>query len=382
MNTKQALEIVQKTLENPVHTWLEFTPQNVPIVLYDDDEFVFINHPNPPKERPEYLTAATAIEINGLLTATIPLSIGVDEQSLIPMVYHECFHVYQAQKFQFDGDYNFFEVLAFYPELNPAYRALCSAETDVLNNNDLSPLEKAKILSGLTRKRHDILSPHDGLLDFEIDLERKEGVASFVEQKARLGLFNIGTNHPTCNYGYSRQYFIGAATCWLLDQIVPSEEWQALVEGGKSLSELLLQFAPQEADLSTLKLENRESAEKQRAAQVIAEANHKIERLFQNSAITIKLPQKASVFRAFSPQSVVSLGDGRLIHPEFVIIQIPNGKISIQGMMALENYQEGTVSFPAKRHEKICNRLDIHTENVQVSLEKVKLLPNGVIEAL
>lgn len=382
MNTKQALEIIQKALENPVPTWLDYTPQNVPIVLYDDDEFAFINHPNPPKERSEYLTAATAIEINGLLTATIPLSIGVDEQSLVPLVYHECFHVYQAQKFQFDGDYNFFEVLAFYPELDPAYRALCSAETDVLINNDFSPLEKAKILSVLTRKRHGILSRQDGLLDFEIDLERKEGVASFVEQKARLGLFNIRANHPTCNYGYSRQYFVGAEICWLLEQVVPSGKWQALVEGGKSLSELLLEFAPQEADLSALNLESRESAEKQRVAQIIEEANRKIEHLFQSGAITIKLPPKASVFRSFSPQSVVSLGDGRLIHPEFVIIQIPNGKISIQGVMALENYRDGTVSFPTKPYKIIGNRLDIHTENVQVSLENICQLPNGAIEAL
>lgn len=381
MNTKQAIEIIKKALEHPVPTWLDYTPQNIPIVLYDDHEFVFINHPNPPKGRPEYLTAATAIEINGLLTATIPLSIGVDEQSLVPLVYHECFHVYQARKFLFDGDYNFFEVLAFYPELNPDYRALCSAETDVLNNNDLSPLEKAKILSGLTRKRHAILSTHNGLLDFEIDLERKEGVASFVEQKARLGLFNIRASYPNCNYGYSRQYFIGAEICWLLEKIVPSGEWQALVEGGKSLSESLLQFAPQEADLSALNLESRESAEKQRVAQVITDANQKIQHLLQSGSIMIKLPQKASVFRSFSPQSVVSLGDGRLIHTEFVIIQIPNGKISIQGALALENYREGTISFATKPYKIIDNRLDIHTENVQVSLENVCLLPNNVIEA-
>lgn len=188
MNARQALKIVQRALENPVPTWLDYTPQNVPIVLYDEDEFVFINHPNPPTERPTNLTAATALEINGILTATIPLRTGCDEQLLVPLVYHECFHVYQDRKFQFKGNYDFFEVLAFYPELHPAYRALCSAETDVLNDSTLSLFEKAKLLSVLVRKRRHILFQHDGLLDFENNLERKEGVASFVERKARLGL--------------------------------------------------------------------------------------------------------------------------------------------------------------------------------------------------
>jgi len=383
MKTNTAFDIIQRTLENPVSTWLDYTPQNTPIVIYDDDEFIFVNHPNPSSERPSQLTAATAIEINGILTATIPLSICNDEQSLVPLVYHECFHVYQGKKFQFGGEYNFFEILAFYPELNPEYRAVCSAETNILNNNSFSLLEKAKLLSGSIRKRHKILSQYQGLLDFEKNLERNEGTASFVEQKARAKLFSIPPDNSVCHYGYSRQYFIGAAICWLFEQIYSAGEWQNFVEKGKSLSELLLQVSPQEqTDSRMLDIEDREKQEQGKVEQILAEANQKIEGLLNNGAITIKLPDKTQIFRSFSPRSIISLGDGRLIHPEFVVIQTPNGQISIQGQMTLENYKDGTVIFPATPVKIANNKLDIHTESVHVSLENVRKLPNGIIEVL
>lgn len=382
MDIKQALEIIQRALENPVPTWLDYTPQNVPLVLYDEHGFLFINHPNPPKERPDNLTAATALNINGFLTATIPLVICDDEQSLVPLVYHECFHVYQGQKFQYGGEYNFFEVLAFYPEMNPVYRALCSAETDVYNNSTLPNLDKARILSATAQKRRQILTERDGLLDFENTLERNEGLASFVEQKARLQLFDIPPDNSTCYYGYSRQYFIGAATCWLFEKMYPSSEWQEQVERGISLSDFLIQNIPQETDLAFLALENRENLEKQKVGQIFSEVSQKIENLFQNGAITIKLPSKVNVFKSFSPKSIISLGDGRLIHPKFVIIRTPNGYISVENQMTLENYNENTVTFASELCEIKDNKLDIRTENVTISLENVTQLPDGVIEIL
>lgn len=383
MKAKVAVDIVKRALENPVSTWLDYTPKNVPVVFYDDDEFTFVNHPNPPSERPNHLTAATALEINGFPTAIIPLAICDDEQSLIPLVYHECFHVYQSQRFQRNREYNFFEVLAFYPELNPTYRALCSAETDVLNNNALSPSGKLKLLSGLIRKRHEILAQHEGLLDFEKNLERNEGIASFVEQKARVTLFDISPDNSMCYYGYSRQYFMGAAICWLLEQTYPAGEWQKLVEQGLSLSEFLFQVATQEqVNWTMLDIANKEKLEKKNVEQVLVEANRKIENLLNNNSVTIKLPEKTQIFRSFNPRSIISLGDGRLIHPEFVIIQIPNGQISIQGEMALENYTDGTVVFNAMLPEIANNKLDVKSENVQISLEQVRQLPNGIIEFL
>ncbi len=383
MKADFALEIIQRALEKPVSTWLNYTPQNTPIVIYDDKEFVFLNHPNPPVERPDNLTAATALEINGHLTATIPLSMCDDEASLIPLIYHECFHVYQGKRFQFTGEYNFFEALAYYPELNYAYRALCSAETDVINNTALVPLEKARLLSGLIHKRHAILCQTNGLLDFEKNLERNEGAASFVEQQAREKLFGISPNNSKCYYGYSRQYFIGAALYWLLEQIDSGDDWQEQVEKRKSPSELLLQIVPSEQiDCAILDIGRRELQERQNVEQILTEANRKIENMLNRGTMTIRLPNKAQIFRSFSPKSIISLGDGRLLHTEFVIIQTPNGQISIQGEMALENYTDNTVTFPAIPFEIVAGKLHIRTESVQVDLEHVRKLPNGMVEVL
>lgn len=382
MEIGSALEIVQQALTNPVSSWQDYTPQNTPIVIFDDAEFAFVNHPNPPSQRPNNLTAATAVEIEGVLTATIPLTMCEDEQTLVPLLYHECFHVYQGKKFQFTAEYNFFKVLAFYPELNHTYRALCWVETNVVNDKTTSPTEKAKLLAFLNHQRHAILSKTSGLLEFEKDLERREGTASFVEQKGRAKLFNVQPDGLNCRYGYSRQYFMGAMLCWLFEQIYANDEWQEWVEAGKALSELLLELAPQEQLSSMLiEIECREEQERQIADKFIAEANEKIEDLFSQEALTIKLPETAQIFRSFSPQSVVSLGDGRLIHTEFVTLQMPNGQIAIQGELVLENYNDNTVTFSAVPFKTVGNYLNIHTESIQVTLESVRELPNGIIEA-
>ncbi len=380
MNTPQAIEIVERALENPVSTWLEFTPKNVPLVLYDREDFAFLHHPHPSAERPDRLSAATAIEINGVLTAAIPLTLCEDERSLVPLVYHECFHVYQGARFQFKGGHNFFEVLAFYPELNPAYRALCSAEVEIFNNSSLTAHEKAGLLAATALKRRELLAEHAGLVDFEDDLERKEGTASFVEQRAKTLLFGTPPERLACSYSYSRQYSMGAAACRLLEELYPDEKWQKAVESGASLSEILARSAAPATDLSTLELEYREDQEKQEVARVIEKANQDIETLFRNGAITLKLPTQSSVFRSFIPRSIVSLGDGRLLHPEFVRIQTANGTISVENAMTMEDIVQNTVTIPTGSVELKDNRLIIDTENVKVCLENVTQLPNGIIE--
>ncbi|MCB9134411.1 MAG: hypothetical protein H6636_03225 [Anaerolineales bacterium] len=381
MNLENAVEMVKSALKHPISTWLDYSPVRSPFVIYDDHDFDFIHHPNPPSERPAQLTAATAVEINGVLTATIPLWMCTDEQSLIPLVYHEGFHVYQGTKFQFAKDFDFFEVLAFYPELNPTYRALCSAETDILNDSLLSPLEKAKLLSAVIGKRHEILAQRKGLLAFEKNLERNEGTAMFVEQKARQILFGISPELPAGYFGYSRQYFVGPAICQLLDQISSVEEWKNAVVLGQSISEFLIETAPPEqTDWAKLGIATREAVEKQNVDRILAEANQKMENLLTSHPVILRLPRQARVSRSFSPRSIVALGDGRLIHPEFVVIQIPNGKISIQGQMTVENYVERTVMFNAILSDLVDHRLELDSENVKISLEQVRPLPDGSFE--
>lgn len=60
MNLQQAIEVIERALENPVSTGLDFTPKNVPLVLFDDEGVAFINHPNPSEERPIFCSIMRA----------------------------------------------------------------------------------------------------------------------------------------------------------------------------------------------------------------------------------------------------------------------------------------------------------------------------------
>jgi len=384
MNTATAYEIARGALEHPISTWLDYSPKNTPLVLFDDKDFIFMNHPDPPAKRPDILNdrVGTAAEINGVLTATIPAEMCGDEKTLVPLLYHECFHVYQNRRFKFEGNYDFFEVLSFYPELDAAYRALCSAETEILSDQGLPAADKARRLSAVVKRRRQILALHDGLLDFEDRLERLEGTASYVDQKVSLRLFGKSPDNSSCCYGFSRQYFVGADLCWLFERMFPAGEWQGKIEGGLSLSELLLEMALPEYDVSSLGLEAKERRENQEVAEVLSGVREKIECLRKNGALTIQLPSKIDVFRSFNPGAIVSFGDGRLVHLEFVTIQIPNGSISIKGGIALEDYTNKTVTLPSTACDIKNNRLDICTENVKVSLENVARRTDGTIEVL
>ena len=44
MKAYLAAEIIQQMMATTVQTWLEYTPQGAPVVVYNDDEFYFINH--------------------------------------------------------------------------------------------------------------------------------------------------------------------------------------------------------------------------------------------------------------------------------------------------------------------------------------------------
>ena len=383
MKANIGAEIISQALVTPVQTWLDYGPGNTPMVVYDEDDFIFINHPHPPSARPAQLTAATAIDINGILTATVPASWCADEQSLVPLAYHECFHVYQGEAFQFDQGYDFFAVLAYYPELNYVYRALCAAETAVISHKQFSVVEQARYLSALTRKRHQILSQHDGLLDFEKDLERNEGVASFVEQKAREQLYGVSPDNTKCHYGYSRQYFMGAAICRLLEGLSPTDEWQVSIQEGVSLTEYLSQMIDEEkVDLTPLGLSELEEQEQVAAKAAWVKANEQLQDLVRTGTIALHLPDNTQVFRSFSPKSLVSLGDGRLLHPEFVIIELPHGKIAIQGEMTLEDHAQKTVVFRRVPYEVIDHTLRINTENIEVSINNVRQVSDGIFEVI
>ena len=129
---------------------------------------------------------------------------------------------------------------------------------------------------------------------------------------------------------------MGAAICWLLDNLYPDGSWQEQIEKEISLTEFLIRIVrTEEANLEFLNIPSREQQEQISIENIKADANRKIENLMQNGAIMIKYPDNIQVFKSFSPRSIISLGDGRIIHQEFVEFQTPNGQIDIKGKLGL-----------------------------------------------
>ncbi|MBU0935824.1 MAG: hypothetical protein KKC64_09400 [Spirochaetes bacterium] len=384
MNNKEALKIVQRALKNLTSTWLDYTPEKIPFVVFDKNDFTFFNHPNPPKERPAALinNAGTATDINGVLTATLPAELCDNEIEMISCLYHECFHVYQGHNFKYDQNYVFFEVLSFYPELNPMYRALCSAEVDVLNNKDFSKQQKTKLLSEIAKRRWLILSKHSGLLDFEKTLERMEGLASFVGEKAAMDILGVAPKNIIPCYGFSRQYFTGAGYCWFFEEMYSSNEWQAKIEKGLSISGLISEMNSENIDISILNLPIKENHERQEVSKIVYDGSKIIEGLIKNNPITIKLPSQKNIDRFFDPMNMISFGDGRIIHSNSVGINLPNGSIFINQGMALENYIDQTITFSAESYAASNNTLNINTEKIQVTLSNIKELSEKYWEVL
>ncbi len=379
MNLAEAVEIVEQALAAPVSVWPGFSPKNVPLVLYDEQGFTFLNHPAPPHERPSQLTAATTVEIEGILTATIPISLSKDEKNLIPLVYHEAFHVYQGKGvFRFAEQFHFFEVLALYPELDGTYRALCRAEVEVLNSSDLSAEEKAVYLAALAEQRYAILSRRQGLLQFEKTAERKEGTASYVEQCMRACAFAIPPDPVVCNYGWSRQYDAGAATCRLLDELAV-EGWYARVEAGESLFDILIQeFYWEGIDLARLNLVEKIACEQEKAEQIRSARQTRIDKLVEAGVIRLHLPTDVMINRSFNPTRLLSLGDGRLLHDDFLLVQLPSGTISLRNGDIVEDYNHNELIFREIPLQLIGDRLEATAPTAQISLTGVNRVGKSV----
>lgn len=362
--------LVAEALAQPVSTWPSYTPATTSLALFNEGAFAFLNHPDPPKDYPKQLVAASTVAINGVQTATVPVHLYPDLEALLPIVYHECFHVFQANgRFYFPESFDFFKVLAYYPELNAQHRGLCTAESAVFHHPALTALQKAETLAQLAQKRFDILSQHEGLLAFEKSTERREGTAAYVEQIARQKLFGRPPELLTEQFGWSRNYAVGAAVCWLLDAL--GLQWHARVEAGESPTEILLaEFGERSGDLEWLKLDERVVFEETAVWQQQQAIEASLAPLIQNG-IHIHLPPKGQIMRAFSPQTILSLGNGQLIHTQSLMLQLENGKIEAQNCWVLEDYEQKVVVLPRFPLQLNGYHLQGRTESISLSLEQV-----------
>lgn len=379
MDAKTAAQLVEHALSAPIVPWSGYDVTQIPFVIYDDHDAIFINHPNPPAQRPERLAAATAVEINGVQTATIPSEFCETETNLIPLMYHEGFHVYQNNGAfaSTAGGYNFFRALAFYPELDGEFRGLCAAEAEVYNNPALP--DRPALLAALATQKLKCLT--EDVAAFERNLERTEGTAAYIERTTAERLFNVRIDQVESRYGWARQYTVGAAACRFLERVLPGA-WQKRVEAGESPSDILIAtFSAESVNLESVALETKITAETQAASALMAAHQARIDALIAGGVLRIRWPGGTSVMRAFSPNTMISLGDGRMMHPEWVKLYLPQGKIEVNGL-AVEDIVNHEVMVAAAPYTLEDGRLIITAESLQIDLTNVTQIEDNVFEVI
>ncbi|MGD2248607.1 MAG: hypothetical protein PVF58_09385 [Candidatus Methanofastidiosia archaeon] len=369
MDIDTAVHTIKTALASAIETWPGYTPKSIPMAVFDTKKVVYINHPSPPEKRPE-LFAATAMKINGVVTATIPLQFCEDEKDIITFMYHEGFHVYQDKNFTFeiDEDFNFFEMLAFYPELDSLHRACCAAEADIYNSS-MDSKDKAMYMATLALKRRETYS-RQGVLIAERNAERKEGTAYYVENIVRNQIFQKGNSPLNVLYGYFKHYTYGAAACQLLDDLI--QGWHTRVAQKDSPTDILIElYQDKNPDLKFLDMPGKIQKEQKKTEKIRSCITNTIEK----GVIRIQLPEVK--FRGFNPRKIVSLGDGRLFHTDFVILRTSAGNIELHGNI-IEDYTTKEVIFPEISVTITGETLEVNTKRAHISLHGVQCIEKNV----
>lgn len=377
----QAVQHIQTALENPVaNLWHGYDIRTIPFVIYNEDEMQFINHPNPPTERPQDLVAATSLNINGVYTATLPLHIiGQDEMSLVPIAYHEAFHVYQQHHFA-PIKFDFFAAMSHYPELDGEYRALCQLEADVLRR-DWDVDKKIKFMAHLGRLRREHLTRHDSLLGYERFLERSEGTAHYIEQKARQALYDVSPKLENIGFGLTRFYQVGAGLCWLMNQAIPN--WMERVEAGESLGDILQSISQEPANLYEIKYDKARAEQMKVCAVILDGIEAQLHRLYAKGTLTIQYDGIQKVFRAFNPSTLNSLGDGRVVHRSMYQLILPQyGKMACDNVLLVDNMDTCELVLENVPYTYADGVLQIDTPQIQANLSSVVQVDKGVFKIM
>lgn len=356
-------------LKRPLEVWPGFDISQTPFAIYDENSVVFVNHPSPPDEPPA-LHAATDMEIGGVLTAVVPAAYAKDEAELIPLAYHEAFHVYQnTGGFAAEPSFNFFTALAYYPELDADYLAFCLLEERLFNDLHLSIEPKATALATTSRKRIEILSRNEDALLLENYSERFEGTASYVEHRVAHKMFN--KPFPPISGGSSRvrAYSSGAALGRLLD--ILNVSWKRRVENGATPSDVLMGVFPDDVDLRHYDLVQIRAQAQTIVQKLRGEIEARLSKAFSTGVITLLVPPETSVFRSFNPQRINSLGNGQVVY-RGLRLDFDCGSIQLSDEVPLlENVRTGTLRFPAQQVRLESDRLLASGPGIHVDLDRV-----------
>ena len=377
MQATVAAETLKTSFETIADTWRGYSPATVPFAVYDDATVVYLNHPSAPDERPSNLYSATAIDIGGILTATVPAHWCDDESDLVPLGYHEGLHVYQAKNFTENPSYDFFSALAHYPEFDASYRAAASLQATILNHPAMPVDVKLRQLVPIHDQLQRSFSTPD-IQQYERAMERQEGTASYIEAKAKQALFGIAPSPIPDNFGWGRFYDTGAALCRLLDKV--SDNWQAVVENGASLSELIYQLTDK-PDHTINGFDKVYERQYRRVEREKIALQTQVDNL-KNNGIRIVYPKFIPSYRNFNPRAMHSW-DGALLHTQSFRLTLEGiGEVTIEGDFAIDDIANSQLIIPKSDITITQGTLTIDSDNLHVSLSDIEQISDTVFQII
>lgn len=246
---KQALIFWQAfTQQGPL--WAGWEHPKTPIGFHDDKSAIVFGHPNPgvgfvekeeggikfhvAQPKPNTFTANTAINLNGIYTATIMWHMR-DHEAMVGLISHEAFHAHQMET---NCGFGQIALAMQYPVNDPLVQAFAEAEAMCLHAA-LTTLSEESVLAALDARasRQALLTPE--LVNYENEVEQSEGIATYIEiisagPGSDLWNFKLAflkkLNKDAWGADRLRYYYSGMAWSLLCDQLAPDwqeKEWRA-----------------------------------------------------------------------------------------------------------------------------------------------------------
>jgi hypothetical protein len=348
--------------------WPGFDPRVTPVALHDGVDTWLFRHPRPPGEfrpvrpglavvagRHPAVRASTAVELGGVLTATVELATATEPRRVAAMVVHETFHVFAWRQHP-DWSANELDALE-YPDTDSGAAELRYLEDASLQQaiaahaaGDLDACRCAAEAALAVRNRRADSLPGPAM-SYERAIERFEGLAQYVEYLASGSAPPWPVSELAPDQVRRRAHHSGHAWAVLLDAYSPG--WQARFDRLRPPPALDGLFREALLPGPACPLTAKQSREVRR------QARHDVEVLRDRRRVRTReldaRPGSRLVVEAggeplwphgFDPVNIERLSSGRLAHPQWLKLGNETGSIEVLEHPSLT---EGSGPHPLRR---------------------------------
>jgi hypothetical protein len=339
--------------------WPAFEPNAIPLAIYDGEQTWLFGHPHPPAPchpnptwpeisicpgRHEAVTANSAVNLDGVMTATLMLKADRAARDQAAVAIHEAFHAFQAKAHPGWGGNEM--DLFVYPvddaQALTARRLEDAALERALRATEPAPAAGWAAAALALRRTRFARLPANGAA-YERGTELKEGLAQYVEDRARGA--DPARRWPADGFAAEdvrlRAYASGQSLAVLLDRFDP--DWRSRLDAkGEVKLDGLLEHALAERGQAALTFSADEIAPiraraEADAAAVVARRREALAAFDAQPGAQIEVVAGGEPLwlQAFDPINVQTVGPATVLHRRFFKLGNGAGAIEIMGRASL-----------------------------------------------